>query len=380
MIYFDNAATTKDKPHEVIEAVSYALTHFGNANRGAHEDSLVASLDIFKTRKKLTELFGNASPSHIIFSFNATDALNTVLTGLIKEGSRVITTVTEHNSVLRPLYRLKRERGVALTFIGIDEGARLDMASLENALQEGADYLVISHASNVSGNVVDIDRVAELCKHFCCLLIVDAAQSTGSIKINMQQSGIDILCFTGHKGLFGPQGTGGIALNGDFDIEPFRVGGSGVQSYLHEQPLELPTHLEAGTLNGHGIAGLSAALDFISRIGIDAIHEKEMELANHFLEGIRDIEGIKLYGDFASRHVGIVSLNLGCTDSAIVSDVLSQSYKIATRPGAHCAPLIHKALHTDSQGVVRFSFSYFNTVEEVDLGIRALKEISKHLS
>lgn len=379
MIYFDNAATTMPKPKAVVDAIVYALSHFGNANRGAHGETLEASLGIFQTRQKLARFFGADRAQNVVFTANSTDSLNIVLNGLLNPGDRVVTTVTEHNSVLRPLYRLEKERSLDLAFMGVDQKGNLRWEEMEEALRRGGKLLVCSHASNLTGNLLDIKRLSRLCHDRGMLLVVDASQTAGCIPISMRKLGIDVLCFTGHKGLMGPQGTGGIVIQGDLPIRPYRVGGTGVQSFSKTQPQEMPTRLEAGTLNGHGIAGLSAALDVVSEMGIDKIHEKEMGLMKRFLEGVRRIPGVTLYGDYDHDRVAIVTLNLGDQDSALVSDLLEQNYGIATRPGAHCAPLMHRALGTEKQGAVRFSFSWRNTPEEIDRGIQALREIATEI-
>ena len=237
--------------------------------------------------------------------------------------------------------------------------------------------VVCTHASNLTGEIVDIGHIGKITREKGILLIVDASQSAGSIPIDMEEMGIDILCFTGHKGLMGPQGTGGMCIREGVEIRPLKEGGSGVQSYRHRQPQEYPTRLEAGTLNAHGLAGLGAALDFILETGVETIGEKEQSLARRFYEGVAGIEGVKIYGDFTETHRGpVVALNIRDYDSSEVSDVLSQEYEIATRPGAHCAPRMHQALGTVDQGAVRFSFSWFNTEEEADTAVRAVRELA----
>ena len=242
----------------------------------------------------------------------------------------------------------------------------------------GTRAVVVTHASNVTGNAVDIARVAAMAHAAGALVIVDASQSAGTAHIDMHAMGLDVVCFTGHKGLMGPQGTGGLAVADGVDVAPWAMGGTGVHSFDALQPLEWPTRLEAGTLNGHGIAGLSAGLDFIeAQGGVEAIATHERALADRFLAGVREIPEIKLYGAFDQpSRSAIVSLNVGDIDSAEISDALTQGWGIATRPGAHCAPLMHRALGTERQGVVRFSFGYFNTDEEVDTAIDALRDLA----
>ena len=375
MIYLDNAATTIHKPEGVAQAMVQALSSLGNSGRGAHEATLDASRIIYGTREKLARLFGIKDPMRIAFTCNATESLNIAINGLFEKGDHVITTMCEHNSVLRPLYRLE-ENGVELSILPADSKGVPMYGELEQLIQKNTRAIVITHASNLSGNVTDLGRVSAIAQKYKLLLVVDASQSAGCIPIDVEKMGIDVLCFTGHKGLMGPQGTGGIYVREGLEIRPLKVGGSGVHSYDREHPKEMPTALEAGTLNGTGIAGLFSSLDFILDTGVEAIHKKEMKLAKRFFDGIKDLPEVIVYGDWQnSERTAIVSVNLGTEESGQVSDWLWEDYGIAVRAGAHCAPLMHKALGTEKQGAVRFSFSYFNTEEEVDAAIQALKEI-----
>ena len=375
MIYLDNAATTIHKPKGVAQAMVQALSSLGNSGRGAHEATLDASRIIYGTREKLARLFGIKDPMRIAFTCNATESLNIAINGLFEKGDHVITTMCEHNSVLRPLYRLE-ENGVELSILPADSKGVPMYGELERLIQQNTRAIVITHASNLSGNVTDLGRVSAITQKYKLLLVVDASQSAGCIPIDVEKMGIDVLCFTGHKGLMGPQGTGGIYVREGLGIRPLKVGGSGVHSYDREHPKEMPTALEAGTLNGTGIAGLFSSLDFILDTGVEAIHKKEMKLAKRFFDGIKDLPEVTVYGDWQnSERTAIVSVNLGTEESGQVSDWLWEDYGIAVRAGAHCAPLMHKALGTEKQGAVRFSFSYFNTEEEVDVAIKALKEI-----
>lgn len=376
MIYLDNAATTLRKPPQVIDAVARAMGSFGNSARGTHEGALTASRTIYDTRCKLAALFGCPRPDHVVFTANSTEALNITINGLVRPGDHVLSTDLEHNSVLRPLYRLRDERGVALDFVPADRQGRIDYADLERLLRPETRAIVCTHASNLTGDAVDLARVGALAHAHGVLLVVDASQSAGVLPIDMEQMHIDVLCFTGHKSLMGPQGTGGLCVREGVDINPWKVGGTGVQTYLHEQPEQMPTRLEAGTLNGHGIAGLNAALDFLQETGVEAIHAHEMALLRRFVAGVKKIPGVALYGDFDHERTAVAALNIGDMDSGEVSDILSEDYGIATRPGAHCAPRLHKALGTEEQGAVRFSFGWYNTEEEADAAVTALREIA----
>lgn len=377
MIYLDSSATSFLKPPQVAEAVFRSFNTIGNAGRGAHAPTLNASRLIYDTREKLAALFGTPDPSRIAFTCNATEALNIAIHGAIHPGEHVITTACEHNSVLRPLY-LKEKEGTELTIIPADQKGRIRYDLLESSVKSNTSAIVLTHASNLSGNVTDLAFVSNFAKKHGLLMIVDASQTAGSLPINVVKMGIDILCFTGHKGLFGPQGTGGLYVREGLTLSPLKSGGSGVHSFDRQHPTDMPTALEAGTLNGHGIAGLNAGLDYILSTGVKNIHAKEISLARRFVNGISDISDLKLYGDIdAPLRTPIISLNIGNMSSASVSDILWEDYEICVRAGAHCAPLMHKTFGTEKQGAVRFSFSCFNTEAEIDTAIRAMHEIAE---
>lgn len=377
MIYLDSSATSFLKPPQVAEAVFRSFNTIGNAGRGAHAPTLNASRLIYDTREKLAALFGTPDPSRIAFTCNATEALNIAIHGAIHPGEHVITTACEHNSVLRPLY-LKEKEGTELTIIPADKKGRIRYDLLESSVKSNTSAIVLTHASNLSGNVTDLAFVSNFAKKHGLLLIVDASQTAGSLPINVVKMGIDILCFTGHKGLFGPQGTGGLYVREGLTLSPLKSGGSGIHSFDRQHPTDMPTALEAGTLNGHGIAGLNAGLDYILSTGVKNIHAKEISLARRFVNGISDISDLKLYGDIdAPLRTLIISLNIGNMSSASVSDILWEDYEICVRAGAHCAPLMHKTFGTEKQGAVRFSFSCFNTETEIDTAIRAMHEIAE---
>lgn len=377
MIYLDSSATSFLKPPQVAEAVFRSFNTIGNAGRGAHAPTLNASRLMYDTREKLAALFGTPDPSRIAFTCNATEALNIAIHGAIHPGEHVITTACEHNSVLRPLY-LKEKEGTELTIIPADKKGRIRYDLLESSVKSNTSAIVLTHASNLSGNVTDLAFVSNFAKKHGLLLIVDASQTAGSLPINVVKMGIDILCFTGHKGLFGPQGTGGLYVREGLTLSPLKSGGSGIHSFDRQHPTDMPTALEAGTLNGHGIAGLNAGLDYILSTGVKNIHAKEISLSRRFVNGISDISDLKLYGDIdAPLRTPIISLNIGNMSSASVSDILWEDYEICVRAGAHCAPLMHKTFGTEKQGAVRFSFSCFNTEAEIDTAIRAMHEIAE---
>lgn len=377
MIYLDNAATTLHKPQQVIDAVVHAMQSMGNCARGTHEEALDAARTVYDARVRLASLFGCPRVDHVAFTANSTEALNMAINGLIDPGDHVISTDLEHNSVLRPLYRLEAEHGAELSFVPADKLGNVDYEDFERLMRPNTRAVVCTNASNLTGTVLDIERIAKTAHSHGALVIVDASQTAGCWPIDMKKMGIDVLCFTGHKGLMGPQGTGGMCVKEGIEIRPFKVGGSGVQSYSRTHPAEYPTRLEAGTLNGHGIAGLGAAAKFISETGVENIHAKERSLMLRFYEGVKDIEGVTVYGDFTKDKTAIVALNIRDYESGEVSYELSQGYGIATRPGAHCAPRMHKALGTAEVGAVRFSFSFYNTEEEIDEAVRAVAELAK---
>ena len=377
MIYFDNAATTLRKPDCVIEAVTRAMTSLGNSGRGAHDSALSASRVIYETRAALAQLFGAENPERIAFTANATQALNTAIKGVLRPGDHVITTALEHNSVLRPLFELE-DRGVELTILPADSRGNLQYEDFESEIRSNTKAIITTHGSNLTGNLLDISVIGSIARKHGLLYIVDASQTAGVFDIDVQGMQIDILCFTGHKGLLGPQGTGGIYVREGVDISPLLSGGSGVQTYLRHHPPQMPTVLEAGTLNGPGIAGLGAAAKYLQNIGLDVIRAKEQALTAAFYKAVREIPGITVYGDFSSFHrCPIVALNIRNYDSGEVSDALSREYDIATRPGAHCAPLMHRALGTVEQGAVRFSFSHYNTMDEIKIAVSALRVLAQ---
>lgn len=377
MIYLDNAATTMYKPQVVVDAVVRAMTSMGNAGRGANEASLSASRIIFDTRDRLCKLFNGTNPKQIVFTNNSTESLNIAIKGLLNPGDHVITTMLEHNSVLRPLYEMQ-EKGVELTIIKSNKKGTLDIADIEAEIKENTKMIVCTNGSNLTGNYVDVEVIGKLAKEKGVLFVVDASQTAGVFPIDVQKMNIDVLCFTGHKGLLGPQGTGGMYVKEGLSIRPLKVGGSGIKTYSKIHPAEMPTALEAGTLNGHGIAGLHAALGYLEEEGIDNIRAREQELMWKFYEAVKEIPNVKVYGDFSTKNrCAVVTLNIGDYDSSEVSDALLMDYNISTRPGGHCAPLMHEALGTVEQGAVRFSFSHYNTDEDVDTAIKAIRELSQ---
>ena len=377
MIYLDNAATTLHKPPCVIDAVVNAMQTMGNSGRSAHAESLAASRTIYAAREALAALFGCARADHVCFTANSTEALNIAISGLLAPGDHVLSTDLEHNSVLRPLYR-EMERGVSVSFLPADRKGCIDYADFDRLLQTNTKAVICTAGSNLTGNLLDLTRIGAFCAAHGLLFVVDASQTAGVFPIDLRAQHISVLCFTGHKGLMGPQGTGGLCIRPGVELRPLLRGGTGIHSYDREQPQAYPARLEAGTLNTHGIAGLHAALKFIEKQTVQAIGAHERALMRRFYDGVKDLDGVTVYGDFSrSERAAIVALNIRDYDSAEVADALFADYDIATRAGAHCAPRMHEALGTVQQGAVRFSFSYFNTENEVDTAIAAVRELAE---
>ena len=379
-MYFDSAATTLHRPPSVEQAMLDAVRTAGNPGRGAHEPTLHAARIVYEIRCALAELFHAESPACIAFTANATQALNTAICGLFGPGDHVISSVCEHNSVLRPLYRLQAQ-GMDVDFLPVDEKGRICLDELPKLLRPNTKAVVITHASNVTGNMTDVAAIAAFARANGLLLILDAAQTAGAQPIDVQALGVDVLCFAGHKGLLGPQGTGGLYVRPGLSVAPLMVGGSGVQSFLKTHPAEMPTALEAGTLNVPGIAGLGAGVRWLMQQGVEELSAREARIAQQFYAEICGVKNIRIYGDFSPGvpRAPIVSLNIGSEDAAWVADQLWETAGICVRAGAHCAPLMHEALGTAGQGAVRFSFSHQNTAAEVAAAAQAVRELAQEV-
>ena len=377
MIYLDNAATTLQKPACVAQAVLEAMGTLGNCARGAYGASLGAARTVYTVREQLARLFGCPRADHVIFTQNSTHALNIALSGLFSPGDHIITTDCEHNSVLRPVFRLQAQ-GVQASFVPADRQGRLDYDAFARLIRPNTRAIVCVHASNLTGNLFDIERIGRIAHEHGVLFVVDASQTAGVFGLDMARQHIDVVCFTGHKSLYGPQGTGGMCVRPGVEIRPFAVGGTGVQTYLPTQPAQYPTRLEAGTLNGHGIAGLGAALSWLEETGMANICAHEQALLRRFYDGVRKIPGVTVYGDWDTwPRAPVCALNIRGLDSGEVADALAEDFDIAVRPGAHCAPRLHTALGTKATGAVRFSFGFFNTEDETDTAIGAVERIAE---
>ncbi|MCJ7605956.1 MAG: aminotransferase class V-fold PLP-dependent enzyme [Dehalococcoidales bacterium] len=379
MIYLDNAATSWPKPPEVLKAMTHILEQAGgNPGRSGHALSIDAARVMYDTREALAGFFHGPDPQRVVFTANVTHAINIVLRGLLKPGDRVVTTGMEHNAVMRPLRHLESS-GVIVDVIPCDRAGRLDMVEMENALQRETRLVVVNHASNVTGTILPVADIAPLARRAGALLLVDAAQTAGVLPIDMPAMGIDILAFTGHKGLLGPPGTGGMLLGDNVDtgqLEPLVRGGTGSLSEREEQPEYLPDKYESGTPNIVGIAGLGAGLEWIIRKGVDAIREYEMELAGRLLDGLRGIPGITRHGTLApADSTAIVSFT---AESRTVSEIgltLDEEHGIMTRVGLHCAPAAHRTIGTFPEGTVRLAPGIFTSREDIELTVEAIERV-----
>ena len=374
MIYFDNAATTMQKPPGVTQALAEAIKSFGNSGRSFHQPAMEASRAVLGTRKEIAQLVGLENPLNVAFTSGATESLNLVLCSLVTPKDHVITSVLEHNSVLRPLYNT----GCELSFIPCDSCGQLITDDLDSLLKPNTRFLVCTHGSNLTGMVTDVEALYGFCKNKGLVFILDVSQTLGCVETLAAMA--DVLCFTGHKALFGPQGTGGIIVNRQIDFKLVKTGGSGSNSFDKHQSLEMPDIFEAGTLNAHGLAGLCQGAAYINRTGIAAVESCKKNLLCDFLDGVDNIPGIRLYGAGRScrgPRLPIASLNITSLPAGDVALQLWENRQIATRAGSHCAPLVHKHFKTEAQGMVRFSFSVFNTPEEIAIAVKALGEIAR---
>lgn len=380
-IYLDNASTTFPKAPNVANTMSDYLTNYGiNINRGSYALAYDVEDIIYTTRQRLSNVFNGHDPSHVIFTQNVTMSLNIVIKGLLKSGDHVLVSTMEHNAVMRPLTQLL-DNGITFDVIPCDVTGSIKIDAIESLIRPNTVAIIINHASNVCGTIQPIQSIGALCKAHNLHFIVDAAQTAGVIPINVKACHIDALCFTGHKGLLGPQGIGGIILTKEIaqTLTPLIAGGTGSFSHLETIPTHMPDAFEAGTLNLPGIIGLNEGLTYIESVGMKNIHNHELTLTKTFLEGLRSITGINIIGkqDIQDR-TAVVSITIDSMDPASIAYELESTYHIMTRVGLHCAPRAHQTLGTYPEGTVRFSFGYANTLEEVDMVLSALHTILKN--
>ena len=377
-IYLDNAATSYPKPPDVSRAMKKFMDEVGSSSgRGAYRKALEADGLVFNTRKALVKLFNIKDPSRICFTSNVTEALNLAIYGLLSKGDRVITSGLEHNSVWRPLCRMREERNIDLVKIECDPNGDLDFDSYLNEIKLGAKLVVMLHASNVIGTILPISEIGKVAHEHEAIFLVDSAQTAGVLPIDVEKDNIDMLAFTGHKGLMGPMGTGGLYIREGIDLRPLIEGGTGGQSILERQPEELPERFEAGTLNVPGIMGLGLAVDFILNESVTKIWKHEKKLTHQLLKGLEEIANVKVYGPRdVEKIVGVISINIEGVEPQEVGYVLDEVYRIMVRTGLHCSPLAHKTIGTIDCGTLRISPGYFNTDQDIANLLVALKEIS----
>lgn len=380
MIYLDNAATSYPKPEAVYEAVLHHMKNFGaNPGRSGHQLALEAGRGIFRTRELIAELFRIENPMQIIFTSNATEALNLAIKGVLKKGDHVITSSMEHNSVLRPIKALE-SIGVENTIVGCASDGSLCPEDIKKAIKSNTKMVVLTHASNVTGTIMPIEEVGKITKEAGILFLVDGAQTAGVYDINVKEMNIDLLALPGHKGLMGPQGTGILYIREGIDVMHFKEGGTGSKSEELIQPIMLPDRYESGTPNTPGIVGLGAGVEFILKEGLDKIRNHEKQLTHYFIEELKKIDLVKIYGPKdAEKQGAVISINIGDEDSSEIAFILDKVFNIAIRSGLHCASMAHKTIKSLEQGTVRFSIGYFNTKDDIDKAIEAIKDICEQL-
>jgi cysteine desulfurase family protein len=380
MIYLDNAATTWPKPQQVMTAVEEVLAHKGgNAGRGGHSAAMQMARLIYQTREDLCTLFGIKDPTRVIFTQNATHALNQGLFGLLQQGDHVITSSLEHNAVARPLWALK-QRGVEVSEVPGIPGEEFDMEAYKKLFRSNTKLVVTLHASNVTGTLLPVKEIGQIAHDNGVLYLLDAAQTAGVFPIDLGQLAVDLLAFPGHKGLLGPQGTGGLIVKSGIRLEPLIYGGTGSLSEEDCQPDFLPDALESGTLNGAGIAGLGAGVRYLLNEGIDKIRVIEQSLCRKLWNGLQEIPGVKLYGsERVERKSPIVAFNIGELDSIETGYILEEKAGVIARAGLHCAAHAHRMFGTLEHGVVRFSPSHFTSEEDVELALQAVKDLAEEI-
>ena len=381
MIYLDNAATTFPKPRQVYEAVLDCMENYGaNPGRAGHKLAMRAGREIYECRENIAKLLNVSNPMSIVFTHNATDSLNLAIKGVVKSGDHIITTSIEHNSVIRPIKALEKN-GVENTIVKCDRYGHLDPNDIKKAIKPNTKLIVTTHESNVCGTILDIESVGNIAKENNVLYLVDASQTLGVYDIDIKKINVDMIAAPGHKCLLGPQGTGMLYIRDGLEVNILKEGGTGSNSEDLFQPNMMPDRYESGTHNTPGIAGLNAGVKFILETGIDKIRKHEEELCEYMLTKLTEVTNIKIYGPSDSKkRAAVISINIGDIDSGEITFILDDMYEIATRSGIHCSPLAHKTLGTLRQGTVRFSLGYFNTKDDIDKAVEALKEIEKEIN
>jgi cysteine desulfurase/selenocysteine lyase len=375
--YFDNAATSWPKPEEVYTAAEKFMRHGGaNPGRSGHTRALRADRLVYETRERAASFLGAKRPEEIIFTLNATDSLNMAIKGVLEPGDHVIYTSMEHNSILRPLGALRQAKVITTTMISCDSAGQLDPADIEKAVLPETKLIISTNASNVTGGILPVKEVGQIAREKGILFLVDAAQTAGALPLDIGEIGADLAAFTGHKSLLGPPGVGLLYLRSGVKIKPWREGGTGSRSDEELQPEIMPDYLEAGTMNTAGIAGLNEGLKYLQKVGIRAVRQHEIKINRHFIGGLRELSGIRVYGSGdPEQSVAVTSFTMEGIDSGELGYILEEAYGILSRTGLHCAPGAHRSIGTFPQGTVRFSFGCFTREEEIDYALNALKKI-----
>jgi len=379
LIYLDNAATTFPKPKEVYDFMhSFYQKHGVNPGRSGYDATLETEEVVHGTRKLLMEFFNGTNPNRLTFSYNASDSLNMIIQGMVEQGDHVITSNLEHNSVLRPLYHLKHDGVIEVTYIPFNNKGYINPDDVRNAIKKNTKLIILNHGSNVIGTVQPIGEVGRICREAGIPFAVDVSQTAGTQRIDVQKMNIDLLAFTGHKCLMGPTGIGGSYVAEDIPIRGTRFGGTGVRSAYPFHLEEFPYRMECGTLNVVGVAGLNAGQKWLRKEGIDNIHEREMKLWERLRKGLQDIDGVAIYcAESTENHNAVLSFNVRGWEAGDVGTLLDVDYNIACRTGLQCAPLVHRQIGTEEiHGTVRFSLGPFNTEEHINEAIEAVREIA----
>jgi cysteine desulfurase family protein len=377
-IYLDNASTSFPKPESIYQAAERFMRSSGaSPGRGSYPKAQESERLVIKLRSKLSQLLGIKEPANLIFTSNATDALNLAIKGYLKESDHVVTTDVEHNAVLRPLWALKKSRNLDVTIVKSNAFGEVSPDDIKKAITPKTRLIACTHASNVLGTIQPIQDISKISRERDIPLLVDGSQTAGAMPINLEELGTDMFAFTGHKSLLGLTGTGGLFLRSDLDLNPLREGGNGTHSNSLDQPTQRPERYESGTPNMIGLAGLLAGVEYLLETGVDQIRTHELELNRQLMQLFSDIGGVKIYGPKAESKVAITSIGLGSLDTTEVGQMLGKKFGVCVRTGVHCSPLIHQNIGTKDQGTIRFSIGWANTTENIEAASNAIREIAQ---
>ncbi|MFQ7520830.1 MAG: aminotransferase class V-fold PLP-dependent enzyme [Clostridium sp.] len=376
-IYLDNAATSFPKPKEVADAVyDFMINNGTSSGRGSYKKAMQSDYIVYECRKLIGNLFNFDDPKKVVFTSNVTDSLNIAIRGILKENDHVITSSLEHNAVWRCLKTLEKDINIKIDTVECSKDGITNPEDIKKYIRKDTALIVFTQASNVLGTIQPIKEIGKIARENNIVFLVDAAQSAGAMKIDIKEDNIDILAFTGHKSLLGPMGTGGLIINTDIDIKPLKAGGTGGDSAYDYQPDYYPNHLETGTSNVSGIAGLRAAIKFLNREGIDNIHNKEKELTKYALQRLETVKDIEIYGPKdCEKILSVISFNIKNKRPEDISTILDQKYDIMLRAGLHCAPTAHSVINTKDRGSLRIGIGYFNTKDDIDKLVEALNNL-----